>query len=99
MAKAKQTGTPINPRIGERLLLRRRALDLTQKDVARRAGISTTVLSLLENGEQSVSVERLAVIAKVLGVSLDFLCPQEEVTEHEEADSEVEPTALEPVSQ
>jgi transcriptional regulator with XRE-family HTH domain len=90
MAKAKQTGTPINPKIGERIHTQRRRLDMTQKDVAHRAGISTTVLSLLENGEQSVSVERLAVIAKVLGLSLDYLCPQEEVGEHEEQERALE---------
>jgi len=86
MPKMKQVGTPINPKIGERLLFTRRQRHLTQQDVARRAGMSTTVLSLLEHGEQSVAVERLAVLAKVLGVSLDYLCPPDEVQTEENMD-------------
>jgi transcriptional regulator with XRE-family HTH domain len=66
--------TARNPQIGERLQLIRRRRELTQVQLAALAGLTSTVLSRLENGEQTVSAERLTDIARVLGVSLDYLC-------------------------
>jgi transcriptional regulator with XRE-family HTH domain len=68
------SGTPINPRIGERLHTARRQQGITQHALARQAGMSLVVISRLESGLQSVSAERLASLAKVLHLSLDFLC-------------------------
>lgn len=74
--KAARLGTPINPRIGERLQQARRRLGWTQKQLSDKAGTSFAVISRLETGQQSVSAERLAVIARLLGLSLDALCQE-----------------------
>src|SRR5262245_37172517 len=70
-----QGGFPMVTRkeIGERVLLRRRELDMTQGELGKKAGCPYQVISRLENGEQSVWAERLAAIAKALGISTDYL--------------------------
>jgi transcriptional regulator with XRE-family HTH domain len=73
-----RSGTPINKRIGKRVHNARRDLGLTQKELADQAGTSLAVISRLEVGHQSVSAERLAAIARVLQVSLDYLCSEED---------------------
>jgi transcriptional regulator with XRE-family HTH domain len=78
MAIKSKQGTPINPLIGQRVMLARRAQHMTQHELAAQAGTSPTVINRLETGQQSVSAERLAEIARVLHVSLDFLCSKEE---------------------
>ena len=72
-------GTPINKRIGQRIHHARRRRGLTQKELAEQAGTSFAVISRLEMGHQSVSAERLAAIARVLDLSLDYLCSDEDV--------------------
>jgi transcriptional regulator with XRE-family HTH domain len=64
---------PRDPTIGERVMLMRRRRGLTQQDLAARAQMSKTALNRLENGLQSVYVERLATLARLLGVSADYL--------------------------
>ena len=64
---------PRDPTIGERVMLMRRRRGLTQQDLATRAQMSKTALNRLENGLQSVYVERLATLARLLGVSADYL--------------------------
>lgn len=59
--------------VGERIRARRQELGWTQQELARRAGISNSFLSDLENGRRSVSAENLLEIARVLQRSLDFL--------------------------
>jgi transcriptional regulator with XRE-family HTH domain len=54
-------------------MLMRRRRGLTQQDLAARAQMSKTALNRLENGLQSVYVERLATLARLLGVSADYL--------------------------
>jgi transcriptional regulator with XRE-family HTH domain len=78
-------GTPINPRIGERVQTGRRRKGWTQKDLATKAGVSFAVISRLETGQQTVSAERLAVIARLLGLSLDQVCQETEESEYEPA--------------
>jgi transcriptional regulator with XRE-family HTH domain len=59
--------------IGQRVLLRRRALKLTQRQLADRCGCPYQVISGLERGRQSIYAERLATIAQALEVSSDYL--------------------------
>lgn len=59
--------------IGQRVLLRRRELGLTQQELARRCGFPYQVISGLERGKQSIYAERLADIAKALQISADYL--------------------------
>src|SRR5712691_2107294 len=69
---------PRDPTIGERVMLMRRRRGLTQQDLATRAQMSKTALNRLENGLQSVYVERLATLARILDVSADYLLGLEE---------------------
>ena len=64
---------PIDPRIGERVLLARRRKGWNQGDLARKTTMSRTVISQLEKGRQQVSAERLRTLAQALGVSADYL--------------------------
>lgn len=66
--------------LGERILERRVELRWTQETLAKKADISTSFLSDLENNNRSVGADRLLDIARVLGVSLDFLMKGEEMT-------------------
>jgi transcriptional regulator with XRE-family HTH domain len=59
--------------IGERVLLRRRELGLTQHKLGEKVGCPYQVISRLESGRQSVLAERLAAIAEALSVSADYL--------------------------
>jgi transcriptional regulator with XRE-family HTH domain len=59
--------------IGERVLLRRRELGMTQQELSEKVGCPYQVISRLESGKQSVLAERLAAIAVALGVSTDYL--------------------------
>lgn len=59
--------------VGDRIKKRRLELNWTQDQLAQKAGISKSFLSDLENGKRSVSADNLLDIARVLGVSLDYL--------------------------
>jgi len=59
--------------VGDRIKKRRLELNWTQDQLAQKSGISKSFLSDLENGKRSVSADNLLDIARVLGVSLDYL--------------------------
>jgi transcriptional regulator with XRE-family HTH domain len=68
-----RTGTPRDPIIGLRVAFFRKKAHLAQETLAQQAGVSIGVISRLERGSQSVSVERLRDIAIQLGVTLNDL--------------------------
>lgn len=68
--------------IGERIKKRRTELDWTQDVLAQKAGISKGFLSDLETGKRSISAETLLDLARVLGLSLDFIMTGEDPEEH-----------------
>jgi transcriptional regulator with XRE-family HTH domain len=56
--------------IGRRIRDKRKELNLTQEEVARRAGINLKIVGLLERGEtQDPHVSNLQSIARALGMS------------------------------
>ena len=65
----------IGKRLGERIreLRLQRPERWTQEDLAERAGISVSFLSMIERGERVAHVETLAALADALGVSLSEL--------------------------
>ncbi len=65
--------------LGERIRERRIELRWTQDTLAEKARISKGFLSDLENNNRSIGADRLLDIAKVLGLSLDFLMKGENV--------------------
>lgn len=56
--------------VGQQLIARRRALGLTQQDVASRLGISQNRLSELENQPAQLTIERLLALMGILGLEL-----------------------------
>jgi XRE family aerobic/anaerobic benzoate catabolism transcriptional regulator len=59
--------------LGERLRARRQERELTQAELARRAGVSPRFLVQLEAGEGNISVARLADVCEVLALPLEVL--------------------------
>jgi ribosome-binding protein aMBF1 (putative translation factor) len=61
------------PVFRERLLLARRRADLTQEELAARAGLHKTDVSKMERGRMLPTAPRLRRLCVALGVSADFL--------------------------
>jgi transcriptional regulator with XRE-family HTH domain len=59
--------------LGQRVLLKRRKLGLSQKALATKCGFHYQVISGIERGRQSIYAERVIELAKALGVSSDYL--------------------------
>ena len=59
--------------VGDRIREVRGDLDITQDQLAQRAGISKGFLSDVENNKRNISSENLLRIANVLGASVDYL--------------------------
>ena len=59
--------------VGERIMLARRRLRLTQRELAERIGISHVALGDIERAKSRPDLDNLAVIADALGVPLSQL--------------------------
>jgi transcriptional regulator with XRE-family HTH domain len=59
--------------LGDRIRQARARLRLTQAELARRIGISTTAMNAIESGATDPRVSRVTAMAEVLGVSMDYL--------------------------
>ena len=69
------TGSQIRP--GRKLRIQRVSADLRQSDLAERAGLHQTHISLLERGKRGTTEETLGVLADVLGCDVASLMPDE----------------------
>ncbi|UUP19482.1 helix-turn-helix domain-containing protein [Nitratireductor thuwali] len=58
--------------VGLRLKQRRMMQDITQKELARAAGISYQQIQKYERGENGISASRLSLFAEVLGVAPSY---------------------------
>jgi transcriptional regulator with XRE-family HTH domain len=56
--------------IGSRIRMRRNDLRISQEDLAFRAGLTPTYLSLLENGKRNPSLELLYRVCSALQIEL-----------------------------
>lgn len=56
--------------IGSRIRMRRNDLHISQEDLAFRAGLTPTYLSLLENGKRNPSLELLYRVCSALQIEL-----------------------------
>lgn len=63
----------ILPTIAQRLRMRRQSLNLTQAELASKAGVSQRFLVQLESGSGNISINRLTDVCAVLQVPLDVL--------------------------
>ena len=57
-------------KVGLNIRLRRTRLSMTQEELAFRSGVSNNMISNVERGIQSPTVETVAAIAKVLDIEL-----------------------------
>lgn len=58
----------------EKLTQARKTAGLTQADIAARLSVSRQAVSRWESGQSKPSTEKLLALAKIYGVSLDWLC-------------------------
>ena len=59
--------------MGQRILIRRKALRITQEELAEKLGVSTQMISNLELGKKAIRPENLAKVCAVLELSADFI--------------------------
>ena len=60
-------------KLGERIKAERKHLNLTQAQLAEAIDISDTYMGAIERGERGLSLDTLVMLAKRLGVTVDFL--------------------------
>lgn len=59
--------------IGKRIRKARRALDLTQEQLAEAVGVSTSFIGHIERGTRVPSIQTLFAICRALDCSLDYV--------------------------
>lgn len=60
-------------RIGLRIMTLRKMQEMSQDELARRAGIQRTHLSRIEAGKYAVTLETIQAIAEALGMTVDIV--------------------------
>ena len=69
----KKSPDPIDIYVGERVRDRRKSLDFTQSDLARKLGISSQQVQKYERGENRIGASRLLHTARALEVPIAYL--------------------------
>lgn len=59
--------------MGQRIMIRRKALRMTQEELSEKLGMSTQMISNLELGKKAIRPENLARVCDVLDLSADFV--------------------------
>ncbi|MBQ3504958.1 MAG: helix-turn-helix transcriptional regulator [Oscillospiraceae bacterium] len=59
--------------MGQRIMLRRKSLRMTQEEMAEKLGVSTQMISNLELGKKAIRPENLAKVCALLDLSADFV--------------------------
>jgi len=59
--------------MGQRIMVRRKSLRMTQEELAEKLGVSTQMISNLELGKKAIRPENLARVCDVLGLSANFV--------------------------
>ncbi|MBM1817343.1 helix-turn-helix domain-containing protein [Pseudosulfitobacter pseudonitzschiae] len=67
---------PIDIHVGSQIRSLRRALKLSQTDLATRLGVSFQQIQKYETGANRVSASKLAEASDILGVSITYLFPE-----------------------
>ena len=62
-------------RIGQRVKALRLMADLSQDELAQRAGLQRTHIGRIEGGKYAVNIETLQAIAEALGMTVDIIDP------------------------
>lgn len=67
------SGDDFLKKMGQRILARRKALGMTQDDLAEKIGVTPPMISNLEKGKKAIRPDNLANVCKALGISADFV--------------------------
>lgn len=59
--------------MGQRIMIRRKSLRMTQEELAEKLGVSTQMISNLELGKKAIRPENLAKVCEALELSADFV--------------------------
>ena len=59
--------------MGQRIMVRRKSLRMTQEELAEKLGVSTQMISNLELGKKAIRPDNLAKVCEVLELSADFV--------------------------
>lgn len=65
--------------VSVRIINLRELNDMTQKDLAEKTNINKSVMNRIESGERALRDDEIVRIAKVLGVSTDYLLGKSEI--------------------
>ena len=71
--------------VGEILKARRRLAGLTQVELSEKAGVKQSIVSLVENGRRTYSLDALARVADALGTKLSTIMKETENITYERA--------------
>ena len=63
-------------RIGQRVKALRLLADLSQDELAQRAGLQRTHIGRIEGGKYAVNIETLQAIAEAIGTTVDIIDPK-----------------------
>jgi len=74
-AKYCYIGKIVQNRLSDIILFHRKQSGLTQQELAELAGVGKNLVYELENGKQSVRLENLLKVLRVLNIELDFQSP------------------------
>ncbi len=75
--------------VGQRIRMRRKERSVTQQELARALGLSYQQVQKYENGTNRISAGRLYVVARLLGVDLDYFFPSPEMLARLEEESRI----------
>ena len=67
--------TPIDQHVGRRIRGKRRALGLTEDDLAKAVGVGRDTIEAYERAGSRVPSEHLIKLAELLGVSVSYFFP------------------------
>ena len=74
-AKYCYIGKIVQNRLSDIILFHRKQSGVTQQELAELAGVGKNLVYELENGKQSVRLENLLKVLRVLNIELDFQSP------------------------
>lgn len=73
VSRKQQLTTEVYREIGARIVVRRKAMGLTQEELAEKAGVSPQTISKAESGCREMTLKTIVGIAVALEVSVDYL--------------------------
>ena len=69
-------GKSINVKFGEKIREERLKRNLSQEELAARAGVHRTYIGMIERAEKNITLENIEKLAKALGVPIEELLKQ-----------------------